>query len=92
MLAEVSGLPSDAACVRPLAGMGPVHAPRLLERGRGLVMEPAIDGRGDASTLKGINPDLNGELEWLQVPLAGSNTKVPASSQGGSNWVTETKK
>ena len=33
----------------------------------------------DASTLKGMNPELDGELEWLQVPLAGSNTKVSAS-------------
>ena len=72
-----------------------MHALRLLERGRGLIIGSVIDGRSDASMLNGVNSEVYDEFEWLRARLkellAGSSTMVSASSPGRSDWVREQK-
>ncbi|PNP86561.1 hypothetical protein FNYG_00263 [Fusarium nygamai] len=86
LLAEISGLASDAAAIALIAGKGPLSAIRLLETGRGVLASSLQDLRVDISALEDRHPELARSFvtlrNQLDAPLSqgGADTEVTGTS------------
>jgi len=73
LLTELNGLPMDAAAMAIEAGRLE-EAVELLERGRGVLLARLLEAPGLHALLQAHDPELAGELAWVQNALDASAT------------------